>query len=274
MRWIDANGTRIYHELRGHGPAVLFVSGATGDAGHWTGVADALASDYAVVTYDRRGNSRSPRPAGWTATTIDEQADDAAGLLRGLGLAPTIVVGTSAGAGIVVNLCIRHPDVLRGTIVHEPLFQSGVSNADAVRAGRRALIAEGMARGGPRVATELFLRSVGDADVYESLDPQLRERLLGNGDVLFDIEMATYLDYEPTPDELGAIRVPLVVTAGADNRDPAARGHWRYEAARWLAAQLDTPLVELPGAHMGYLGHPRDFAAALRPLLEDLTRSP
>jgi hypothetical protein len=42
---------------------------ATGEAGHWTTVADILADAYTVITYDRRGNSRSPRPRGWTSTT-------------------------------------------------------------------------------------------------------------------------------------------------------------------------------------------------------------
>jgi pimeloyl-ACP methyl ester carboxylesterase len=60
MGLIEANGTSLYYERRGVGPVVLVVSGATGDAGHWTGVADVLASAYIVVTYDRRGNSRSP----------------------------------------------------------------------------------------------------------------------------------------------------------------------------------------------------------------------
>ena len=81
MASIRANGAMLYYELRGHGPSLLLISGATGDAGHWTGVADVLADEYAVITYDRRGNSRSPRPPGWTSTTVDEQADDAAALL-------------------------------------------------------------------------------------------------------------------------------------------------------------------------------------------------
>jgi len=270
MSLIDANGTTIYYERRGRGSALLLVSGATGDAGHWTGVADALASHHTVITYDRRGNSRSPRPSGWTTTTIDEQADDAAALLEGLDAAPTIVLGTSAAAGIVANLALRHPAVLRGVIFHEPLFPSGVTDSDAVRAWRRALIEEGTARGGPRGATALFLRSVGGDEVYESLEPELRERLLGNADVLLGIEMGPYLAYEPTPAELAGLRTARAVTAGADNRPTDAPGHWRYESAQWLADQLNTELVELPGAHMGYLSEPPAFAEALRPVLRTL----
>jgi pimeloyl-ACP methyl ester carboxylesterase len=271
MSSIDVNGVRLYYEERGRGPAVLFISGATRDAGHWAKVADILADACTVITYDRRANSRSPRPAGWASTTVGEQADDAAALLRGLDLAPAIVFGTSAAAGILADLCLRHPHVLRGAVFHEPVFPSGVSNPGAVRAGRTALVEEGMARGGPRAAAELYLRSVAGGEVFESLDPLLRERLLGNAEVLFGIEMAPCLAYEPTPGQLAAIRVPRAVTAGTGSRASAAAGHWRYQAAQWLAAHLQTPLIELPGAHMGYLGQPEHFAAALRPVLDRLT---
>ena len=69
MTSVSANDTTLYYELRGDGPSLLLISGATGDAGHWTDVADKLADNYTVITYDRRGNSRSPRPPGWTSTS-------------------------------------------------------------------------------------------------------------------------------------------------------------------------------------------------------------
>jgi pimeloyl-ACP methyl ester carboxylesterase len=119
MSLIGANGTTLYYERRGEGPAVLFVSGATGDAGHWTGVADPLASQYSVVSYDRRGNSRSPRPSGWTVTTIDEQAEHAAALLVALQLEPATVFGTSAAAGIVAGLACATPQLTYEEMVAE-----------------------------------------------------------------------------------------------------------------------------------------------------------
>jgi pimeloyl-ACP methyl ester carboxylesterase len=181
---------------------------ATGEAGHWTTVADILADACTVITYDRRGNSRSPRPPGWTSTTAGEQADAAAALLRGLDLVPAIVFGTGAAAGILAGLCLRHPHVLRGAIFQEPAFPSGVPDIGAVNAARQARVEEGMARGGPRAAMELFLRGTAGDEAYAWLDPQLRERLLGNAGVLFGIEMAPYLAYEPTPGQLAAIPVP------------------------------------------------------------------
>jgi pimeloyl-ACP methyl ester carboxylesterase len=83
---IEVNGARIYHEVRGSGPSVLFIAGATGDGGHFERVAELLSDEFTVVTYDRRGNSRSPRPDGWESTSTEEQSDDAAGLIEALGL--------------------------------------------------------------------------------------------------------------------------------------------------------------------------------------------
>src|SRR5262245_55308715 len=97
---VRVNGTTLYYERRGAGPTVLFIAGATGDAGHFGRTAELLADEFEVVTYDRRGNSRSPRPAGWARTSMDEQADDAAGLILALELAPAAVFGTSGGAVI------------------------------------------------------------------------------------------------------------------------------------------------------------------------------
>jgi pimeloyl-ACP methyl ester carboxylesterase len=270
MGLIDANGTALYYERRGHGPAVVLVSGATGDAGHWTDLAEILSAEHTVVTYDRRGNSRSPRPPGWTVTTMDEQADDTAALIKELDLDQPIVLGTSAAAGIVANVALRHPATVRGVIIHEPLFPSGVTDIDAVRARRRAVIENGLAQGGPRGAAEAFVRSVAGDKAYDSLGAALRDRLLANVDVLVQVELEPFLAYEPTPDEWAGLRVGRAVAAGADNRRPDAPGHWRYESAQALADRLATELVELPGGHMAYLDDPQAFAEGLRPVLRTL----
>jgi pimeloyl-ACP methyl ester carboxylesterase len=72
-----------------------------------------VAQELTVVTYDRRGFSRSPRPDGWAASSVAEQADDDAGLLWALDLTPAVVVGHSAGGSIAYSLVVRHPEVVR-----------------------------------------------------------------------------------------------------------------------------------------------------------------
>ena len=119
-------GTDLYYETRGNGPATLLIPGATGDAGHFDKAADILASNHTVITYDRRGNSRS-HSAG--PALLDRQADDAAALLRHLGAAPAVVFGTSGGAIIALKLAIRTPEVARLVIVHEPPFIQALPDA-------------------------------------------------------------------------------------------------------------------------------------------------
>lgn len=271
---IEVNGTNLYYELRGAGPTVLFISGATGDAGHWTEVGEVLADEYSVLTYDRRANSRSPRPENWDAAPLDEQADDAAELLTALGVAPVVAYGNSGGATILTSLALRHPSLLRGAIFHEPPYLAVTSAADEVTATLQRLIDEGMAKGGPRMATELFLRWVGGDETFESLDPELRDRMLGNGEVLFGLEFAGAMAYLPAPEQLAEVKLPCVVASGIDNRDPSSTHHWFYEASKWLADALHAPLVETPGAHVPQATHARPLAETLRPILGKLAASP
>src|SRR5712691_13464171 len=116
---VKVNGAELYHQVRGSGPAVLMIHGTGADSGCYDGVAERLASDFRVLTYDRRGWSRSTRPLGWLKTSIEEQADDAAWLLRATGNAPAIVFGSSSAGLTALDLLIRHPEAVKGAILHE-----------------------------------------------------------------------------------------------------------------------------------------------------------
>jgi pimeloyl-ACP methyl ester carboxylesterase len=267
---IQANGTVLHAETRGSGPPVLLVAGAGGDAAELGGVAATLADAFTVTTYDRRGNSRSPRPAGWAQTSLAEQADDAAALLSALGQQPAVVVGTSAGGSIALELALRHPEAVRAAIVHEPPILAGTTNPQAVTAAMEALIGQGMAAGGPPAAMELFLRwAAGDAG-FEAVDPTDRDRYVGNGEVFFGVEMAPIMAYAPSLQAIADAQVPIVAAASHDSRDAASRHHFLYQAAAWLARQVDADLVEVPGGHMAYLTEPVAVAESLRPLLREL----
>ena len=126
---VAANGTQLYYELRGAGPALLFIPGAEGDAEEYARVAGLLQDEFTILSYDRRGYSRSPRPEGYAAATVEEQADDAAALLRATGLAPAAVWGNSSGAIIGLSLVLRHPEVVSAAMLHEPPLFAGMNDA-------------------------------------------------------------------------------------------------------------------------------------------------
>ncbi len=118
-----------------------------------------------------------PLPTGWTTTSPEEQADDAAALLTALGMGPAAVFGTSSGGTFALCLLVRHPESVRGLILHEPGLYALVDDFDAVRGPVRALVDEAMAAGGPAAAVERFWRYVAGDDSWDRLTPALRERL-------------------------------------------------------------------------------------------------
>ncbi len=252
-------GAELYYEVRGHGPAVLLISGATGDAGHFERAADLVASEHTVITYDRRGNSRS-RPAD--PSTLDQQADDAAALLGHVGAAPAVVFGTSGGAIIALTLAIRAPEAAHHVIVHEPPFMQVLPDAAELGRAFQAKVDEALAARGACGAMELFLRENAGSDVIDRLDPTLRERMIANGPVFFGHELAMFMSWVPTDTELAELRVEVRPLAGRDSR-----GNYYYRASNWLAKSLGADLVEIPGAHAPYLADPHEFATALLPLL-------
>jgi len=258
---VKVNGAELYHEIRGSGPSLLLIHGTGGDAGCYDGLAEQLATGFTVLTYDRRGWSRSPRPAGWERTSIEEQADDAAGLLRATGMAPAIVFGSSSGGLIALDLAVRHPDVVQAAVVHEPSTFAFLPPdfVQAQFAEATAIMERGFAAGGPQGGMGAFLNELAGHDGLGSVDPKLRERWLANSDLYFAIEFPhMILAYRPNP---SGLTVALTV-ARAEESQPI-----NAAAAEWLATAAKTTLEIIPGAHLAYLIDPAGFAAALRPLL-------
>lgn len=119
MPMIAVNGTRLFHELAGDsGEPVVLVHGSWGDHHNWDSVVPMLSRSFRVLTYDRRGHSRSERPT--TQGSLREDAADLAALLEALGMAPAHVVGNSGGAAVALRLACERPGLFRSLVVHEP----------------------------------------------------------------------------------------------------------------------------------------------------------
>src|SRR5689334_7714012 len=84
-------GATIYYEIRGTGPILLISQSGEGDAGRSVDLAGHLSTDYTVVTYDRRGLSRSTPSGPARAATLAEHADDVHRLLATLTDKPALM---------------------------------------------------------------------------------------------------------------------------------------------------------------------------------------
>jgi pimeloyl-ACP methyl ester carboxylesterase len=241
--------------------------GSTGDGGHFDAFADVLADEFMVVSYDRRGNGRSPAPPGWQTTSPQEQADDAAGLLQALGTGPVAVFGTSSGGNFALCLLVRHPGWVRGAILHEPGLYALTDDFDAVRAPVRTLVQEAMEAGGPPVAVERFWCYVAGEDGWDRLPPALRQRLRAAAGTLFGVELGTYELYLPDDETFAALAAPVGLLVSEDGLPVFA------EIARRLGKHLGVEVAATPGGHDAYHEYPDELAAAVRPFLRKASAS-
>jgi 3-oxoadipate enol-lactonase len=97
-------------------PTVLLLHGWMASADlNWLGTFPVLAGRYHVVAMDHRGHGRGIRSR--EPFSLEDCADDAAGLLRELGVRNAIVAGYSMGGPVALLLARRHPDRVRGLVL-------------------------------------------------------------------------------------------------------------------------------------------------------------
>jgi pimeloyl-ACP methyl ester carboxylesterase len=258
---LRVNGVELYHERKGTGPPLLFIMGATGDGGHFAEVASLLADTFTVIAYDRRGKGRSPRPAGWSATSAEEQADDAAALLAALGAQPAAVYGTSSGAVIALCLLLRRPGAVSAVLLHEPAMFALFDDPDAVSSTIGAIVKDGVATGGRPVGLECFWRYIATDAGWEDLPAGLRERMLASADTYLGPESGAFSRWMPDPEALQetAAAVHLLVSEGSHA--------FFAEAAGRLGELAGAAVTWVPGTHTPQLDRPRELTQAIRDCL-------
>lgn len=116
---LDGRG-EIFYRRHQHpdaaAPTVLLLHGwtASADLQFYTAYEE-LARHVSFIAVDHRGHGRSMRPA--EPFELEDAADDAAALLRQLGVSRVIAVGYSMGGPITLLLNKRHPDLVAGIVV-------------------------------------------------------------------------------------------------------------------------------------------------------------
>ena len=97
-------------------PTALLLHGwtASADLQFYTAYEE-LARHVSFVAIDHRGHGRSMRPA--EPFQLEDAADDAAALVRHLGISSVITVGYSMGGPVALLMNRRHPELVAGIVV-------------------------------------------------------------------------------------------------------------------------------------------------------------
>ena len=265
-------GASLYYTVRGAGPLVLILPGGDGDADASDTLAAQLVDHYTVVTYDRRGLSRSMLDAGTPPPLLETHSDDAHRLLAALTSEPASVLGYSIGALIGLDLVARHPEQVGTLIAHEPpapqvLPVAERAAAAAVRA--QEAVEEVYQREGVAAAMQMFLTTLArvtfDDREPEVVLPRPTPQRTANLTFFLTHDAPAVRRYTLDMAALRMTRTRLVLAGGRTSREG-----WPFHAAAALADQLGAAFVEFPGGHNGAILHPRAFAARARAVLNGL----
>ncbi|MGE0547075.1 MAG: alpha/beta fold hydrolase [Kofleriaceae bacterium] len=195
------------HVVRtGSGPPVLLVHGSAADHTTWSiQLASRLQERFTLIAYDRRS------PAEGSELRVEDHADDAASLLSNE-LDQGIVIGSSFGAVIVLDLLRRYPAACRGAVLIEP----PMGPSDTLPASSAQLLPafdrEVAERGGP-AAAELFLRTVLGARAFERMPRAYQLRSVSKWREIRS-DSAALIAYCPRYAELTAITTPVLLLGG------------------------------------------------------------
>jgi 3-oxoadipate enol-lactonase len=110
MPYAHVGDIKLYYEVHGGGPPVVLIPGLGADTRLFSNVVPLLATSHQVVVLDPRGAGHSDKPAG--QYTIEQMADDVAGLFGTLEVASADVMGYSMGGKIALQLAACHPELV------------------------------------------------------------------------------------------------------------------------------------------------------------------
>ncbi|MFA1822082.1 alpha/beta fold hydrolase [Virgibacillus oceani] len=261
--FVENEDASLYYEIRGDGPPLLLVSGGGGDADFYKYVADELADDYKVITYDRRGNSRSV----WGAphnVDVAQQGRDAAAVLEATNTEIADIYGNSSGAIIAMELATVFPEMVNTVVIHEPPLVKVLPDKDKWLAFF-ANIHSTTTRLGPEIANTKFTFSVGvPLSAFSYIPEDFQERNAENTDILMQDEMQPFIQYQPDIQKLIDSKVHLVFAAGDLSLH---KEKYFARTSLILSKEFQTELALFPGHHLSYFDSSNEWADALKDAL-------
>jgi pimeloyl-ACP methyl ester carboxylesterase len=260
----------LHYEVRGSGQVVAVI-GSPMAAAMFAPLADALAGDHTVITYDPRGISHSTVDDPDQDSQPDRRGDDVAAILDAVGADSADVFGSSGGAVTGLALVARHPGRVRTLVAHEPPLLQLLPDA-AERLAEMDRVIETFHRHGHAAAFGQFMAAAGfDFDREGAAGPaagEPTEQALADGAWFFDHELRPTASYLPDLAALKAGPTRVVVGIGVGSQRLLT-----YRTSIALAEKLGTTPVEFPGDHGGFLTDPGVFAERLAEVLAGSSRS-
>ncbi len=260
---VPLEGTAMHYDESGRGPAMVLVHAGIADRRMWGPQAKEFSNGFRVVRPDLRGFGQTRRPKVPYSDVTDLEA-----LLSALEISDAVLVGSSMGGGVVLDLMLTGQHQVRALVL-AGATPSGLkfedeATFDGWRAAASALDRDDLEEAA-RIEYEMWVVGVGRAP--DSVKSAIQS-------LVVDMLLASYADPEveqvesdaPAIECLSEIAVPTLVLAGAHDRPDILR------AADILTEEIaEAQKVIVPRtAHLPSLERPATFNRILRDFLDGL----
>jgi 3-oxoadipate enol-lactonase len=222
----------LYYEVHGTGAPVVLIPGLGADTRLFFNITKQLAAQRQVVVLDPRGGGKSDKPAG--PYSIEQMADDVAGLLLSIGIHKADVLGYSMGGKIALQLAATRPE----RVDHLVLAATAARPLVTRRFTRRWLMFD--------VISRIPLLRIADSQPSHAFEAQRRASATFDGRAL-----------------LAKVRAPTLVVRARRDYIVAA-----VDTAE-LCGIVGSTLVELRGGHLTLVMlHWKELAVAVASFLD------
>ena len=116
-QFVTVNGHRVHAVVRGSGPDLVLIHGASGSTRDYTfSLVAKLEKDYRVIVLDRPGLGYTPT-FNQDGESLEEQAALLSAAAVELGASSPIVMGQSFGGSVALAWAVHHPDRISALIL-------------------------------------------------------------------------------------------------------------------------------------------------------------
>jgi magnesium chelatase accessory protein len=222
-RFVGADGLNWHVQIMGQGPVMLLLHGTGASTHSWRDLAPLLAHNFTLVMPDLPGHGFTSSP-GPERMTLPDMARGIAALLAKLQIKPDIATGHSAGAALLIRMCIdegvtpRLLISLNGALLPFGGIAGVLFSPLAKFLAANPLAARFVARRGENAQRV--------AGVLEGTGSKLDERGLAlyrqlfasPGHVASALQMMAGWDLVPLRRDLPNLKVPLLLVAASDDK--------------------------------------------------------
>lgn len=259
MPTANVNGTSLYYDDRGRGPALLLLHGFPLSSLSFRPQFDVLSKKYRVIAPDHRGFGKTPVDKAGKPLQMRQIAEDAFALLDHLSIKQAIVVGVSMGGYAAMAMLRENAGRVKALLLVDT--QPGPDDEAAKR--KREETAQAVVRDGMQFLVEAMLPVL----IAPAASTQLKrevEKLVLNNDKLGAAAALRGMAMRPdSKDVLARFAGPTMVVVGELDALISP------EKAQAMADLIrGAELVKIPGAgHLSNLEAPEAFHRAVEPFL-------